>query len=141
MRCRALQRRYARVDRHKLKDKLLQQCADLGVQFHLGRARTCTHNDMESALVCMDGTVISATVLVDATGHARKLTTMDGTHNPGYQAAYGIMAGADFAPSLQQQQPSNLFSCSAILGSYKSAFALALVALTIRLSAFEAVKP
>jgi flavin-dependent dehydrogenase len=88
-----LTRRYARVDRAKLKDKLLQQCADFGVQFHFGRARSCTHNDNGSALLCLDGTVIAATVIVDATGHARKLTAMDGEHNPGYQAAYGIMAG------------------------------------------------
>ena len=92
--CRSLQRRYARVDRLKLKDKLLQQCSDYEVQFHLGRARSCTHNDRGSALVCMDGTVISGTVVVDATGHARKLTSMDGEHKPGYQAAYGVMAGA-----------------------------------------------
>jgi ribulose 1,5-bisphosphate synthetase/thiazole synthase len=36
---------------------------------------------------------VTAHVVVDATGHARRLTEMDGKHNPGYQAAYGIMAG------------------------------------------------
>jgi ribulose 1,5-bisphosphate synthetase/thiazole synthase len=82
------------VDRLRLKEKLIRQCLDAGVVFHFGRAKACKHSDEGSSLECLSGLNIAATVVVDATGHARKLTVMDGKHDPGYQAAYGIMAGA-----------------------------------------------
>lgn len=91
--CRTLARPYARVDRLKLKEKLINKCLKVGVKFHFGRAKDCVHDDDGSKLACLDDLVINASVVVDATGHARKLTKMDGNHNPGYQAAYGIMAG------------------------------------------------
>lgn len=82
------------MDRLKLKNKLIDDCLNAGVQFHLGRAKDCVHDDDGSKLACLDDLVISASFVIDATGHARKLTKMDGDHDPGYQAAYGIMAGA-----------------------------------------------
>lgn len=88
-----LYRRYARVDRLKLKTKLINQCLDAGVTFHQGRASTCYHGTRSSTLECQDGVQVTAQVVVDATGHARLLTEMNGKHDPGYQAAYGIMAG------------------------------------------------
>lgn len=81
------------MDRLKLKKKLIDKCLKVGVQFHYGRAKDCVHDDDGSKLACLDDLVISALVVVDATGHARKLTKMDGKDNPGYQAAYGITAG------------------------------------------------
>ena len=92
--CRILRRPYARVDRKKLKRKLLSNCISSGVRFHNGKAKECHHGTRSSTLECRDGTQITASVVVDATGHARLLTKMDGRHDPGYQAAYGIKAGA-----------------------------------------------
>lgn len=92
--CSFLSRPYARVDRVKLKKKLLGQCVDSRVQFHNGRVSGCNHGRTLSTLECQDGVQITARLIVDATGHACRLTERDGEHNPGYQAAYGIMAGA-----------------------------------------------
>lgn len=90
---RFMKRPYARVDRLKLKRKLLHQCVDSHVEFHKGRVSECHHERKTSTLECHDSLQITARVVVDATGHACKLTNMEGKHDPGYQAAYGIMAG------------------------------------------------
>lgn len=108
-RCRILRRPYARVDRKKLKAKLLANCVASGVQFHIGKAKECHHGLRSSTLECRDGAQITASVVVDATGHARLLTKMDGAHDPGYQAAYGIKAGAAAARARDARS-----ACSAV---------------------------
>lgn len=111
---RTLNRPYARVDRLKLKDRLITDCLDAGVQFHLGRAKGCSHDDDGSKLACLDDLVISASFVIDATGHARKLTKMDGEHNPGYQAAYGIMAGVHHEPRVLSSAAVQRHSCCSL---------------------------
>ena len=101
--CRKLNRRYARVDRLRLKQKLIEQCLAAGVRFHRGRAASYHHGWKRSTLECQDGVEVTAQVVVDATGHSRLLTEMDGKHDPGYQAAYGVMAGAP--PRHQRSTP------------------------------------
>lgn len=96
------------MDRLKLKQKLIQQCLDAGVRFHRGRAAGCHHGTKRSTLECQDGVEVTAQVVVDATGHSRRLTEMDGKHDPGYQAAYGVMAGAN--PSPLPPLPSSLIT-------------------------------
>jgi flavin-dependent dehydrogenase len=81
------------VDRLKLKSKLIASCQDSGVEFHLGKVQACHHGARSSTIECSDGLEITGRFIVDATGHARRLTEMDGKHDPGFQAAYGIMAG------------------------------------------------
>lgn len=43
-------------------------------------------------MTCEDGTLIEAAVVLDATGHSRRLVKYDKPFNPGYQIAYGIVA-------------------------------------------------
>jgi len=43
-------------------------------------------------VTCEDGTLIEAAVVLDATGHSRRLVKYDKPFNPGYQIAYGIVA-------------------------------------------------
>jgi lycopene beta-cyclase len=81
------------VDRTKLKAKIASQCVEAGVKFHYGRVDACQHEDGHSILKCQDGTQIKATIVVDATGHSRRLVEFDQEFDPGYQIAYGIMAG------------------------------------------------
>lgn len=50
------------------------------------------HNPSKSSVTCEDGTLIEAAVVLDATGHSRRLVKYDKPFNPGYQIAYGIVA-------------------------------------------------
>lgn len=50
------------------------------------------HNPSKSFVTCEDGTLIEAAVVLDATGHSRRLVKYDKPFNPGYQIAYGIVA-------------------------------------------------
>lgn len=97
---RTLTRPYARVDRRKLKSKLLAECAEHGVRFHAASVRSYHHGRTLTTLTCQGGCEITARVVVDATGHARRLTEMEAEHCPGFQAAYGIMAGAHLWPQV-----------------------------------------
>lgn len=50
------------------------------------------HKLSKSSVTCEDGTSIEAAVVLDATGHSRRLVKYDKPFNPGYQIAYGIVA-------------------------------------------------
>lgn len=93
-----LTRPYGRVDRAKLKRMLLQRCIDAGVSFYEGRVNSVTHSDGASSISCADGTAISGTAVLDATGHALKLVEFDAKFDPGYQGAYGIMCEVESHP-------------------------------------------
>ena len=47
--------------------------------------RKVIHGEGKSLLTCEDGTEVSANLVLDATGHARKLVEFDRPFNPGYQ--------------------------------------------------------
>lgn len=51
-----------------------------------------THSKDRSFVQCDDGTMVEAAVVLDATGHSRRLVQYDKPFNPGYQIAYGIVA-------------------------------------------------
>ena len=85
------------MDRAKLKHKLVTQCIKHGVKFHFDRVAGCEHKGGTSILQCRDGVNITSKLLVDATGHARRLVEFDQPFDPGYQAAYGILAGVNHA--------------------------------------------
>lgn len=93
-----LKRPYARVDRPKLKRKLLQQCIDNGVEFKYAKVKDSEVMDEVTAVVCDDGCVVKGTFAVDATGHSKALIKYDGKYDPGYQGAYGITVNVESHP-------------------------------------------
>jgi lycopene beta-cyclase len=100
---RELRRPYARVDRPKLKRKLLEQCISRNVTFHKAKVDDVVHKQGRSIITCSDGTVITGSMVLDATGHSRKLIKYDKPFNPGYQGAYGIVAEVEEHPFDVQQ--------------------------------------
>lgn len=95
---RFLYRPYARVDRTKLKRMLLDRCIAQGVCFHLSPVDAVTHAGGRSAVVASDGTAFDGAMVLDATGHVRKLVQFDAPFEPGYQGAYGILAHVESHP-------------------------------------------
>ncbi|PSC67972.1 Lycopene beta chloroplastic [Micractinium conductrix] len=87
---RYLSRPYGRVDRPKLKRRLLERCIASGVMFHQAKAQDVKHGGGRSEVQCDGGVGVSGSLVVDATGHSRKLVEFDKAFNPGYQGAYGI---------------------------------------------------
>lgn len=95
---RYLYRPYGRVDRAKLKRRLLDRCNVNGVVFHQAKAQGVQHAGGRSTLTCSDGIQLEAALVLDCTGHARKLVSFDQEFDPGYQGAYGIMAEVESHP-------------------------------------------
>lgn len=58
---------------------------DAGVVFQEARVEGVEHGGGSSQVVCSDGTRIAGCMVLDATGHARKLVEYDKAFNPGYQ--------------------------------------------------------
>ena len=118
---RELRRPYGRVDRRKLKRRLLDRCIDNGVAFVEAKAEGVEHGVSHSTLSLSPGgssrsggsgngsesdetltststNKIEARIVLDATGHSRKLVQWDQPFEPGYQGAYGIAATVDRHP-------------------------------------------
>ena len=57
----------------------------VGVVFHKDSVKRVEHKGGRSILHCKDGTSVSANLVLDATGHARKLVEFDQPFKPGYQ--------------------------------------------------------
>lgn len=93
-----LSRPYGRVDRPKLKRKLLEKCIATGVTFLNAKVDGVTHADGSSTLSTVDGRKIQGSLVLDATGHVRKLVEFDKKFDPGYQGAYGIIAEVESHP-------------------------------------------
>eukprot|EP00210_Caulerpa_lentillifera_P003218 g3074.t1 len=90
---RVLNRPYARVDRPKLKKRLLSDCTTNGVYFK--EAKVDSVVDLSYAIRevhCSENYVLKTRLVLDATGHSRKLINYDKEFNPGYQGAYGYIA-------------------------------------------------
>ena len=97
-----LDRPYAQVDRVKLKDKLLARCAARGVRFGACAVEDVRHerggsivtlkggnpSDADGSLA---GAEVHAKMVLDATGHVRKIVEFERDFTPGYQAAFGIV--------------------------------------------------
>lgn len=94
----ALNRPYGRVDRRRLKTKMMEGCISHGVTFHKARALKVSHEVDHSSVICSDGSSIRAKVVLDATGFSRSLVRYDKPYDPGYQIAYGIVAEVDCHP-------------------------------------------
>lgn len=95
-----LDRPYGRVDRPKLKRTLLERCVAQGVTFITGKVDSVQHGD-GSSTVTVEGpesVQISGSLVLDATGHSRRLVEFDKKFDPGYQGAYGIIAEVESHP-------------------------------------------
>ena len=95
---RTLTRPYARVDRPKLKRKLLEQCIMHGVEFHFAKVQDSESTKEATEVICGDGLRLKSTFAVDATGHSKALVKYDGKYDPGYQGAYGITVNVESHP-------------------------------------------
>ncbi|KAL6745345.1 lycopene beta cyclase [Haematococcus lacustris] len=93
-----LSRPYGRVDRPRLKSMLLKKCAAHGVTFLEGKVEGVNHGEGRSAVSLADGRSIRGSLVLDATGHVRKLIKFDQKFDPGYQGAYGIVAEVESHP-------------------------------------------
>lgn len=95
---RYLARPYGRVDRPKLKRRLLERSIAGGVRFYEAKAQRVRHGGGRSTLELDGGVQVSGSLVVDATGHSRKLVEFDKPFNPGYQGAYGIVVEVESHP-------------------------------------------
>lgn len=65
-----------------------------GVTFSTGKVDSVHHADGSSTVQLQDSDVkVSGSLVLDATGHSRRLVKFDKKFDPGYQGAYGIIAG------------------------------------------------
>ncbi|MEW5301378.1 MAG: hypothetical protein WDW36_004240 [Sanguina aurantia] len=81
-----------------LKRKLLEKCVANGVTFLNAKVDSVSHADGSSTVKAADGRLLRGSLVLDATGHSRKLVEYDQPFNPGYQGAYGIMAEVESHP-------------------------------------------
>ena len=87
-------------------NKLLERCVARGVQFGAFVVDTVTHEENGSVVVLKglgntpdsdsesdsnDVTTVHAKLVLDATGHVRKIVEFERDFTPGYQAAFGIV--------------------------------------------------
>lgn len=94
-----LDRPYARVDRHAMKRRFLERCADSGnVTVVKGTASEVdVKSSREETFVSLDvateegrNKMVATKVVVDCTGHSLKFVKFNQGRTPGFQAAYGI---------------------------------------------------
>ena len=97
-----LNRPYGQVNRIALKDKFLARCVAQGVVFGACAVEGVAHEGNGSVVTLKGGadgkfagTEVHAKMVLDATGHARKLVQFERDFTPGYQAAFGIMCETD----------------------------------------------
>jgi lycopene beta-cyclase len=66
-----------------------------GVTFMTGKVDSVSHGDGQSTVLLegAEGVTVSGSLVLDATGHSRRLVQFDKKFDPGYQGAYGIVAG------------------------------------------------
>lgn len=95
-----LARPYGRISRSALKTRLLESCTATGVRFHRAKALAINHEEFSSTVSCSDGTRITASLVVDATGFATPFVEYDARskRDHGYQIAHGILAEVDSHP-------------------------------------------
>uniref|UniRef100_A0A7N0U7F6 Lycopene beta-cyclase n=1 Tax=Kalanchoe fedtschenkoi TaxID=63787 RepID=A0A7N0U7F6_KALFE len=89
-----LDRPYGRVNRKKLKMKLLENCVSNGtVTFLKATVWKVEHQEFESSIACDDGSELRASLVVDASGFRSPfIEHSESPRNCGYQIAHGILA-------------------------------------------------
>ncbi|KAI8463201.1 MAG: chloroplast lycopene beta cyclase precursor [Monoraphidium minutum] len=93
-----LSRPYGRVDRPRLKRKLLERCVSAGVKFVTDKVEGVAHGGGSSTVSTAGGKTVKGSLVLDATGHSRRLVKFDQKFDPGYQGAYGIIAEVEGHP-------------------------------------------
>lgn len=93
-----LDRPYGRVDRPRLKRKLLERCVAAGVTFVIDKVEGAQHGEGSSTVSTAGGVQLQGSMVLDATGHSRRLVQFDKKFDPGYQGAYGITAEVEGHP-------------------------------------------
>jgi lycopene beta-cyclase len=82
---RNLSRPYARVDREKFKRKLVTMCTESGARFLRAKVSACAHVGAVTHVTLDTGATLACSMVVDATGHSRRLVEYDAPFDPGYQ--------------------------------------------------------
>ncbi|GLC47197.1 hypothetical protein PLESTB_001621900 [Pleodorina starrii] len=93
-----LDRPFGRVDRPRMKRLLLERCNEAGVTFLPAKVAGCTHGEGSSEVQLTDGRKIRGSLVLDTTGHSRRLVQYDKKFDPGFQGAYGIVAEVESHP-------------------------------------------
>lgn len=93
-----LSRPFGRVDRPMLKRKLLGACLKHGVTFLAKGVEGVSHSEGSSTVRMTDGSTLQGSLVLDATGHQRRLVHYDKKFDPGFQGAYGIVAEVESHP-------------------------------------------
>jgi len=95
-----LDRCYGRVNKRKLKEKLVKSCVLNGVRFYKAKAMQIEHHEFESVVVCDDGVELKGSLVVDASGFRSNFIEYDDhkMKNFGFQIAYGVLAEVDAHP-------------------------------------------
>lgn len=76
-------------------------CDASGVTFLRSSVEGVTHGEGVSTVQLSNGAgVLRGSLVLDATGHSRRLVQYDDKFDPGYQGAYGIIAGGCLASAL-----------------------------------------
>lgn len=84
---------YGRVDRNRMKQRLLNTCKQNGVCFCEDSVENIVQNSSQHSVVTTSQqTKFTCRLVVDATGHSNTFVKFDEPHEPGFQVAYGIEA-------------------------------------------------
>jgi len=92
-----LYRKYAQVDRDKLKRKLLKQAIDSGAEFQTGSVSSVSHS-LAGSVAKVGDQELHAIQVLDASGHRRAIVEFEREFTPGYQAAYGATIEVESHP-------------------------------------------
>jgi lycopene cyclase-like protein len=110
-----LQRPYGRVDRKRMKMRLIQECKANGVRFQVAKVTHIDHTKNQPSIVTLlstedNGKTPQQTrwkalfVVADATGFARQFVKHDTAFDPGYQVTYGArFCVKDLGPYTQER--------------------------------------
>lgn len=68
------------------------------MRFLTDKVEGVTHAAGRSSVATGSGAVLRGALVLDATGHSRRLVEFDRKFDPGYQGAYGIIAEVESHP-------------------------------------------
>jgi hypothetical protein len=69
-----------------------------GVRFLSDKVDSVSHAAGRSTVTTAAGAAVTGSLVLDATGHSRRLVKFDRKFDPGYQGAYGIIAEVEGHP-------------------------------------------
>ncbi|GJD08820.1 Lycopene beta cyclase, chloroplastic [Galdieria sulphuraria] len=81
---------YGKVDRNRMKQKLLNVCKESGVVFFEDSVANIIQEPPYYSCITSQQGKFTCRLVVDATGHFNTFVKFDTPHDPGFQVAYGI---------------------------------------------------